>query len=261
MTSTTNFQKKPVYKPAIIGIGLIIASALAAMSGPLGSRIGWWDYDFAVHIIKWAAYAGIFASMLCLSGLVVARPGGKCRGLVYSLLGLIIIVPMILFLQSWKQAKQTMPPIQDITTNTENPPTFWYAPNSRVYGGVRAATLQKDAYADIQPLILPISANKTFDLSIKVILKKGWRLWEPNRDEMHIEATETTFWFGFNDDVVIHITELDNGGSQIDMRSTSRFGDGGDGGTNANRIRAFFKDVKNFSGRKSNPRPTSRIDN
>lgn len=239
--------KKPVYKPAIIGFGLIILSILAAMSGPLGSRIGWWNYEFAVIILKWSAYGGIFASVLCLSGLVAARPGGKRRGFVFSLLGLTIIIPMLLFLQSWYEAKQTLPPIQDITTNTENPPSFWYAPNSRIYGGYGIAAWQEEAYPDIQPLILPISADKALDLSIEIIHKKGWKLWEPNREEKHVEATERTFWFGFSDDVVIHITEIDQGRSQIDMRSTSRFGGGGDGGTNANRIRSFFKDIKKRS--------------
>ncbi len=239
--------QKPLYKPAIIGLVLIILSMLAVMAGPIGSRIGWWDYTLAITIVKWSAYAAIFASVICLSGLVAARPGGKRRGFVYSLLGLIIIVPMLLFLQSWKEAKDTLPPIQDITTNTENSLTFWYAPNSQIYGGAHIAALQEEFYPDIQPLLLPIPADKAFDLSVDIIRKKGWELWDPSRDELHIEATEVTFWFGFSDDVIIHITEIDEGNSQIDMRSTSRFGGGGDGGTNASRIRSFFKALKKRS--------------
>lgn len=243
----SQITKKPVYKPAIIGFGLTILSILTAMSGPLGSRIGWWNYEFAVIILKWSAYGGIIASVLCLFGLAAARPGGKRRGFVFSLLGLTIIVPMLLFLQSWNEAKLTLPPIQDITTNTENPPVFWYAPNSRIYDGSEIASLQEEAYPDIQPLILPISADKAFDLSVEIIRNKGWKLWESSREERHVEATERTFWFGFSDDVVIHITEIDKGTSRIDMRSTSRFGGGGDGGTNANRIRSFFKALEKRS--------------
>ncbi len=247
MTMHSQITKKPVYKPAIIGFGLIILSILAAMSGPLGSRIGWWDFNLAVDIAKWSAYVGIFASALCLSGLVAARPGGKHRGFVYSLLGLAIIAPMLWYLLFWSKAKETLPPIQDISTNTEDLPTFWYAPNSRKYGGFEIAALQEEFYPDIQPLILPVPADKVFDLSIEIIRKNGWELWEPNRDDLHIEATEETFWFGFSDDVVIHITEIDEDSSKIDMRSTSRFGGGGDGGTNANRIRSFFKALKKRS--------------
>ena len=54
-----------------------------------------------------------------------------------------------------------------------------------------------------------------------------------------VEATVTTFWYGFKDDVVIRLTEVD-AGTRADMRSASRFGSGGDGGTNANRIRTFL---------------------
>jgi len=233
--------KNPLYKPAVIGLGFILLSILVAMAGPLGSRIGWWNFDAAVIILQWAAYGGLAAAVLCLSGLVMARPGGKRRGFVYSLLGLLIVTPMVLFLQSWKQAKETLPPIQDITTNTENPPTFWFAPNSRVYAGVGVAAWQEEAYPDIEPLILVVSIDKAYDLVLDVIRDKGWQLYEPSRADMHIEATETTFWFGFSDDVTIHITTTENGGSKIDMRSASRFGGGGDGGTNANRIRSFFK--------------------
>jgi len=177
----------------------------------------------------------------------MARPGGKRRGFVVSLLGIAVIVPILLFLQSWKEAKQTTPPILDISTNTKNPPEYWNAPNSRIYGGPEIASLQKEAYPDIKPLVLPISANKAFDLSVEIIRKKGWKLWEPDRKEGHIEATEKTFWFKFSDDVVIHITEINKNSSRIDMRSSSRFGGGGDGGTNAKRIRLFFKALKKRS--------------
>ena len=240
----TQIVKKPLYKPAVIGFGFILLAILLAMAGPIGSRIGWWDFDGAVVILKWAAYGGIAAAILCLSGLFMAYPGSKRRGFIYSLLGLIIIVPMLLFLQSWKEAKLTLPPIQDITTNTEEPPSFWYAPNSQEYGGVGVAAYQEEAYPDIQPLILSIDTNKAFDLSVAALKELGWQLYEPNRTDMHIEATETTFWFGFSDDVSIHITPTDDGGTRIDVRSTSRFGGGGDGGTNANRIRRFFKVFK-----------------
>jgi len=153
------------------------------------------------------------------------------------------IAPMLLFLQHWKEAKQTSAPISDISTNTENPPSFWYAPNARTYGGFEIETLQNEFYPDIQPLILPLSANKAFDLVIDVIREKGWKLWEADRNELHIEATATTFWFRFKDDVIIHISKIDKNSSRIDMRSTSR-ATGGDGGTNAKRIRLFFTALK-----------------
>ena len=87
-------------------------------------------------------------------------------------------------------------------------------------------------------------AEQVFDLALEIAEDRGWTLWNPSRDDLHIEATERTFWFGYSDDVSIEISELEANSSQVDMRSTSRYGGGGDGGTNANRIRAFFKDLQ-----------------
>jgi uncharacterized protein (DUF1499 family) len=53
-----------------------------------------------------------------------------------------------------------------------------------------------------------------------------------------IEATATTPWFGFRDDIVVRIVPAD-GGSRVDVRSVSRVGKG-DLGVNARRIREFL---------------------
>jgi len=238
-----NTRKRP-NKIVVVAFLLIIVSVLAAITAPLGSRFGYWDFDAAVMILTWSAYIGAASAAVCLIGTFAARPGSRRRGFFISLLGLAIIIPTLLYLNYWKEAKNTLPPIQDITTNTENPPEFWAAPNERVYGGQVVAAYQMEAYPDIQPLLLAMPADEVFDLVVEVIKQKGWELLEPNRKEMHIEATESTFWFGFSDDVVIHITATDAGNSWVDMRSASRFGGGGDGGTNANRIRSFFRALK-----------------
>ena len=54
-------------------------------------------------------------------------------------------------------------------------------------------------------------------------------------------ATDTTFWFGFKDDVAIRIRADANGGSLVDVRSVSRVG-GSDLGANAARIERFSSD-------------------
>jgi uncharacterized protein (DUF1499 family) len=53
-----------------------------------------------------------------------------------------------------------------------------------------------------------------------------------------IEATATTPWFGFKDDVVMRISP-DAGGSKVDVRSVSRVGQS-DVGTNAKRTREYL---------------------
>ena len=67
----------------------------------------------------------------------------------------------------------------------------------------------------------------------------GWEIADASSDRLHIEATDTTFWFGFKDDVVIRITPEPDG-SRVDIRSLSRVGKN-DVGTNAKRIRAYLR--------------------
>jgi uncharacterized protein (DUF1499 family) len=57
-----------------------------------------------------------------------------------------------------------------------------------------------------------------------------------------IEATATTFWFGFKDDVVLRIRPTANG-SIVDVRSVSRVGQS-DLGANAKRIRAILRGIE-----------------
>ena len=54
-----------------------------------------------------------------------------------------------------------------------------------------------------------------------------------------IEATDTTFWMGFKDDVVIRIRP-EGSGSRVDMRSVSRVGRS-DIGVNAARIAGYLE--------------------
>jgi uncharacterized protein (DUF1499 family) len=70
----------------------------------------------------------------------------------------------------------------------------------------------------------------------------GWEIVAAEAAEGRIEATETTAWWGFKDDVVIRIAP-EGTGSRLDIRSMSRVGKS-DLGKNADRIRAFLAKVK-----------------
>jgi uncharacterized protein (DUF1499 family) len=69
-----------------------------------------------------------------------------------------------------------------------------------------------------------------------------WKIVDDNPAEGRIEATATTRWFGFKDDVVIRIVPSAGNGSRVDIRSVSRVGLS-DVGTNTRRIRAFLNKI------------------
>ena len=98
---------------------------------------------------------------------------------------------------------------------------------------------QAKAYADIRPLILEDDMAVVFGRAKAAALQMGWKLKSENVETGIIEATDTTFWYGFKDDVVIRIRPSEGGGSVLDVRSVSRVGQS-DIGANAARIRGFL---------------------
>jgi len=73
---------------------------------------------------------------------------------------------------------------------------------------------------------------------------RGWDVVSVDARAGIVEATATTLFFRFKDDVVVRVRpdSARSGGSIVDMRSISRVG-GSDVGVNAARIRKFFVDL------------------
>ena len=145
----------------------------------------------------------------------------------------------------WGRTVQRVPMIHDITTDTETPPVFVAilplragAPNTAEYGGPEIAAQQRAGYPDLGPLTLPVPTAQAFTRALTVAREMGWEIVASEANEGRIEATATTFWFGFKDDVVIRVTPSGNG-SRIDVRSVSRVGRS-DVGTNAKRITDYL---------------------
>jgi len=143
-----------------------------------------------------------------------------------------------------------LPAIKDITTDPIDPPRFEVVarlrpPNSSLYPGLAAAELQKEAWPDIEPLLVAVSPKAAFDGAMAVITKRKWRVVDaraplPNR-EGHIEAIARTPIMGFRDDVVVRIRTAREG-ARIDVRSASRYGYT-DFGANATRVLALLDDI------------------
>jgi len=226
-----------------LGAVLVTVSVALVLLTPYGNRSKWWGYGESVQLLQWSFGLGIAATLLLMIGLLLCRPGTGRRGFLPTLLALLILIPALAIPGYWGYQKSKLPPIQDIATDPDEPVEFWMAPTSRAWPGQKNADLQRAAYPGIRPLILNRPPDQVFQDAVALVKERGWRLWEPDAEEGRIEASISTFWFGFEDDVAIRVKKAD-GGTRIDMRSTSRFGGGGDGGTNARRIREFLDDLK-----------------
>ena len=101
------------------------------------------------------------------------------------------------------------------------------------------AQLQREAYPDVVTQYYDASPSEMYYRAYSAAFKMKWALATADEKEGRIEATATTFWFRFKEDVVIRIRD-ENGMTRVDARSLSRV-DGGDGGSNARRLRKFFE--------------------
>jgi uncharacterized protein (DUF1499 family) len=231
------------------GLFIAVIAGLAALFSGLGTRYGIWEFRTGITLLRWAAYGGIAGVALSLIGVFTSLRIVMVRSFLLALLGVLIGGVLAGFVLHWKQVAESVPRIHDITTDTGNPPQFVAIPgllrsgeNTHVYGGSELAGLQKKAYPDIVPLILPELPDQAFEKALAAARRLGWQIIDADSDAGRIEAVDTTFWFGFKDDVVIRIRRLPSG-SRVDIRSVSRVGVS-DLGKNAERIRKFLRAVQ-----------------
>ena len=173
--------------------------------------------------------------------------GALALGLGMALLGLVLGLGTAWVPWSRIQTAGEVPPIHDITTDTEDPPAFVDvvplradAPNPVEHGGAEVAEQQRAGYPDLETVGLTVAPDRAFAAALEAAREMGWEIVAAEPDEGRIEATATTFWFGFKDDVVVRVRPAPAGGSELDVRSLSRVG-GSDLGTNARRIRAYLE--------------------
>jgi len=143
------------------------------------------------------------------------------------------------------------PLINDITTDTANPPHFSHARTLPANQGrdmgfpESFATEIEKGYPELESLRLAGSREEVYDRALAIA--RAWPEWTVTstmvtEDHALIEGYATTRVYGFVDDFVIRITDAEEG-VVVDMRSKSREGKG-DLGANAQRIRAFFDELE-----------------
>jgi uncharacterized protein (DUF1499 family) len=235
--------------PALVGFLLAVLAALAVVLAGFGTRWELWHFRTGFVILGWAAYAGIAAALISLASAIFTRPTTLRRGFLISIVGLVIGVLVFAIPWCYSRTARRVPAIHDVTTDTENPPCFVSilplrknAPNSPEYGGPEVAVKQRAAYPDLAPAMLSVPPDKAFERALTAARKMGWVIVDANAAEGRIEATATTFWFGFKDDIVVRVTSADHG-SRVDIRSVSRVGRS-DLGKNASRIRKYLKELQ-----------------
>lgn len=224
--------------------------------------------------IRWPGYlAWVFLALIPIAVLTV-RSGSWQQGLmlyaiacllsvlVFGFLGVLAILPRFsddrraVLLKALPALPGTallitalqagdVPPIHDISTDTENPPRFEQVLALRdddansLELDPEVIAQQKAAYPELSSVSSPRSYGDSFNLAVETVRELGWDIVNEDVNAGIIEAVDTTAIMGFKDDVVVRVRTSDQG-VVVDLRSASRVGVS-DLGANAARIRAFLE--------------------
>jgi uncharacterized protein (DUF1499 family) len=225
-----------------------VAALIVASAGPLHRYLGV-EIEPAFAIFRYGFYVAVAGVALGVATIVPTRPGDRRRGFLAALLAIVIGGAAAYMPLNWFLRAQQAPELNDVTTDTNNPPPLVVtlqlrrgASNPATYPGANAAVLQRAAYPDITPVILAEPPAEAFKKVDAAAMAMGWDVVARAPADGRIEAVATSIWFGFRDDIVIRIRP-DGAGSKIDIRSKSRDGES-DLGVNAKRIREFIARLK-----------------
>ena len=245
--------------------------------------------DIPSPLALWSSRAALFAVQLMIVGILLHRlssfPTPVALNLFLVALGiaaLAILLALVAFVVIWNRGGLgagraslavvlglgilaiplaavpdylTLPRINDVTTDTANPPPFTAVnalrkgpANRTAYPGAGFAEKQAAAYPDIRPFTVGKPVEEVYEIALAVARGRTLHYQvvaerPPQRGGQPgiIEAVDRTLVLGFPDDVVIRI-QGDQANTRVDVRSSSRYGVH-DLGRNATRVRAYLKEL------------------
>jgi len=243
-----------------LALMLSIGGVSAALVSAWGTGGGAWHFRTGFTILRYAFFAAIAGGLLAIVALAMSQrarvPGLRTR----NVLALAIALLFVGYLGRQIYTARTLPAIHDVSTdledlpqpralqvredNLEKVPDMDRADLKALEPEERWKAIHREAYGDLKPIRVPWTVEETIGKAQALADKRGWQIAHVDPARGALEATETTRFFRFKDDVVLRARKAADGkGTIVDMRSISRVG-GSDVGVNAKRVREFLKDLR-----------------
>jgi len=250
------FTEEPVSRLAAWSARLGWFALVVAALSIIVVRSGYLEFIPAMATFGAALVCAVLAILFALaSSVVIWRQG--LSGVGRAVMGFFIGCALLAYPAYLGFRATRLPAIADVTTSPNNPPRFDVIARLRPrgsseYPATRNAALQKAAYPNIVPLQTLATPKVAYDAALAVITKRRWTIVDarppsPARREGTIEAVARSPIMGLRDDVAIRVNPL-GAGTQIDVRSASRYGFSTDFGANASRIAALLEDIDEAAG-------------
>lgn len=241
----------------VLSVGGVAAALIAAV----GSGSEWWTFRTGFSILRYALYVALAGGLLAILAFFIARRNGTRTGGL-NLLAILVAAAFAAYLGNQISTARSVPAIHDVTTDLADVPQFATlkvrADNlddipdegrpdlAALDPESRWKAIHRRAYGDLRSISLPGSVPEITREAEALARDRGWEIARVDPRKGVVEATATTFFFRFKDDVVVRVRPdpRRTGNSIVDVRSISRVG-GSDVGVNAARIRAFVADLRN----------------
>ena len=247
---------RPVTGAALLlGVGAVAVALVAAV----GAGRGAWHFGSAFGVLRYAFFAAIAGALLGLVGLVLARRARRARRMVANLLAMVVALGFVLYLGSLVRTARSVPAIHEVATDLDDRPQFTRLALRKDYlekvpdmgradlkalgAEARWKAIHREAYGDIRTIKVPMNVEDTIRRAEALARERGWEIALSDPAAGRLEATHTSLFFRFKDDVAVRARAAPGGGSLVDMRSISRVG-GSDVGMNAKRVREFLADLQ-----------------
>lgn len=220
-----------------------VLGAAAFLAGPLLATT-----DLVRPMTGFAIFA--LGGLLAVATLVLALATAVRHGLAAAGPALVLGLVVTGTVAALGLPAFSVPRINDISTDTGNPPHFVVAvaiPENQGrdlrYPGPEVAAQQQAFYPDLAGLPLDLAPDAAFQKVLAAARQMpDWELTRNDPATRTLEGVATSRWFRFRDDFVIEVRP-DGERSVVHMRSKSRDGRS-DLGANAARIRAFFAKLR-----------------
>ena len=153
-------------------------------------------------------------------------------------------------------------PVLDAPTVPEYAESRWPGTAGRLVSELQEEAENKEGgkgtvYPKMETLYFDAAPAEVAGVAEQIMRKKGWELVSPLPDNaaadsaIQLEATATSGWFGFKDDVAVRIRPV-NGVTEVDIRSTSRVGLS-DLGTNSKRVHGLLVELEDRGNGRRTP--------
>jgi len=237
--------EEPYSKAALLSRRLAIFALFVAVLATAGVK----SSSDLIAILGSAAAIAVLAVLAALLAFAIiwftGRKGGR-----QALFGLLLAMLLLAYPAYVAQEMITLPRLYDISTDIADPPNFSLSRAAlAARNGATPPSLplaarkpQLKAYPQVEPILLDLDANESFDAVLNAIAESGWRIVEKRAPGGrmglgHVDAIATSFLLRFPSDVTVRIRPL-AGQTRIDVRSAARFGPF-DFGTPARNIAKF----------------------